>query len=131
MTSFTPLISQLPDFDMRQLSEADLDGRDPGIHAVEPDLRVFVMGHLGDGNLHYTIAKDTLVEHLYFEIATALYTGLNAIGGSFSAEHGIGTEKQASLREFVDSTKLSLMHAVKTAIDPMNIMNPGKVLPSK
>lgn len=101
------------------------------IHAVDPDLRVFVMGHLGDGNLHYTIAKDTPVEHLYFDIATALYTGLNAIGGSFSAEHGIGTEKQASLREFVDSKKLSLMHAVKTAIDPMNIMNPGKVLPSK
>jgi FAD/FMN-containing dehydrogenase len=99
------------------------------VHAIDPALKVFVMGHLGDGNLHYTIAKDAPVEHLYSEIATALYTGLSAIGGSFSAEHGIGTEKQSSLCKFADPTKLSLMRAIKATIDPMNIMNPGKVLP--
>ncbi|MDA9989749.1 hypothetical protein N9E48_02935 [Paracoccaceae bacterium] len=53
----------------------------------------------------------------------------HAKGGSFSAEHGIGTEKQASLRKFADPTKLSLIRATKAAIDPMNIMNPNKVLP--
>lgn len=101
------------------------------VHSVDPDLKVFVMGHLGDGNLHYTIAKETPVEQLYSDIAAALYTGLSAIGGSFSAEHGIGTEKQTSLGKFADPAKLSLMHAVKAAIDPMNIMNPGKVLPAQ
>ncbi len=99
------------------------------IHAIDPDLRVFVMGHIGDGNLHYTIAKeDAPIPHLYGDIATALYTGLNAIGGSFSAEHGIGTEKRASLEKFADPGKLALMRGLKAAIDPQNIMNPGKVL---
>jgi FAD/FMN-containing dehydrogenase len=101
------------------------------VRAIDPALKVFVMGHLGDGNLHYTIAKDEPVDHLYSDIATALYTGLSAIGGSFSAEHGIGTEKRSSMSKFVDPTKLSLMHAIKATIDPMNIMNPGKVLPPK
>jgi FAD/FMN-containing dehydrogenase len=99
------------------------------IHAIDPELKVFVMGHLGDGNLHYTVAKDVSVEHLYSDIAAALYTGLTEIGGSFSAEHGIGTEKQTSMGKFADPAKLSLMRAIKAAIDPMNIMNPGKVLP--
>ena len=101
------------------------------VGAIDPALKVFVMGHLGDGNLHYTIAKDEPVDHLYSDIATALYTGLSAIGGSFSAEHGIGTEKRSSMSKFVDPTKLSLMRAIKATIDPMNIMNPGKVLPPK
>ena len=98
------------------------------IHAVDPALRVFVMGHLGDGNLHYSIAADHPVDHLYPEISKALFTGLHDIGGSFSAEHGIGTEKILSLVKFGDPGKLVMMRAIKQALDPHNIMNPGKVL---
>jgi len=99
------------------------------IHAVNPSLRIFTMGHLGDGNLHYTINANDPVEHLYPQISEALYSGLNEIGGSFSAEHGIGTEKQKSLEKFGDPGKLMMMKSIKKAIDPLNIMNPGKVVP--
>tara|TARA_E500000331_G_C16597511_1_gene430125 strand:+ start:60 stop:296 length:237 start_codon:yes stop_codon:yes gene_type:complete len=76
------------------------------------------------------IARHTPVGLLYSDISVMLYNGLNAKGGSFSAEHGIGNEKQASPRKFADLAKLSLMRATKAAIYPMNIMNRGKVLPS-
>lgn len=98
------------------------------ITALNPDLRLFIMGHLGDGNLHYTVAGPEPVEHLYDDIADALYKGLSAIGGSFSAEHGIGREKHASLFKHGNATKLSLMRTIKRAVDPKNIMNPGKVI---
>lgn len=98
------------------------------LHAVDPNLRVFVMGHLGDGNLHYTIAADYPVDHLYQELSEALYSGLHDIGGSFSAEHGVGTEKASSLAKFGDPGRLAMMRAIKQSLDPQNIMNPGKVL---
>ncbi len=98
------------------------------IYAVDPGLKIFVFGHLGDGNLHYTIAADDPVDHLYAQISDALYTGLSDIGGSFSAEHGIGIEKRSSLAKFGDPGKLAMMRAIKQAIDPQNIMNPGKIL---
>lgn len=100
------------------------------IAALDPDLQLFIMGHLADGNLHYTVAKEQPVAHLYPQISEALYAGLCEIGGSFSAEHGIGTEKRASLTKFGDPGKLAIMRAIKLAIDPQNIMNPGKVLPA-
>jgi FAD/FMN-containing dehydrogenase len=53
------------------------------------------------------------------------------LGGSFSAEHGIGGLKQEDLLEYKCPTALNLMHTIKTALDPNNLMNPGKVLPSK
>ncbi|MFK8020468.1 MAG: FAD-binding oxidoreductase [Pseudomonadales bacterium] len=98
------------------------------LHALDPDLGIYVMGHLGDGNLHYTIAKDEPVDHLYKDISAALYSGLVEIGGSFSAEHGIGTEKREALATYGDTAKLTLMASVKKTIDPQNIMNPGKVI---
>ena len=98
------------------------------IHALDPALRVFVMGHLGDGNLHYTVAADRPVDRMYREISEALYTGLHDIGGSISAEHGIGTEKMESLAKFGDPGRLAMMRAIKLALDPQNIMNPGKIL---
>ncbi|MFD1159401.1 FAD-binding oxidoreductase [Roseovarius aestuarii] len=98
------------------------------LHALDPKLGIYVMGHLGDGNLHYSIAKDTPVNHRYTEISAALYQGLSEIGGSFSAEHGIGVEKREALAKFGDPAKLALMGAIKNAIDPQNIMNPGKLM---
>ena len=100
------------------------------------DFRINCFGHLGDGNLHYNIfpaqgrGKAEYVTRRD-EIKRAVHDISHDLGGSHSAEHGIGTEKRSSMSKFVDPTKLSLMHAIKATIDPMNIMNPGKVLPPK
>ena len=95
---------------------------------IDPELRVFVIGHLGDGNLHFTVSRGRPSEDLYKPVADALYEGLAECGGSFSAEHGIGIEKRSSLAERCDPGKLRMMRAVKEALDPEGLMNPGKVL---
>jgi FAD/FMN-containing dehydrogenase len=98
------------------------------VRDLDPSLKVFVIGHLGDGNLHVTVAGDAPIAHRYEEIAPLVYAGIKALGGSFSAEHGIGLEKRAALQRYGDPGKLALMRAIKLALDPLNLMNPGKVL---
>ena len=61
-------------------------------------------------------------------VSAAVFEGLVALGGSFSAEHGIGLEKRGALARHGDPTKRALMAAIKHAFDPKGIMNPGKVL---
>jgi len=95
---------------------------------IDPDLKFFAFGHLGDGNLHITISKGVVAEGLYDKLAEALFSDLAALGGSFSAEHGIGTEKKHALDVYGDPGKLAAMRAIKAVLDPGNIMNPGKVV---
>jgi FAD/FMN-containing dehydrogenase len=94
----------------------------------DADLRVFVVGHLADGNIHLTINAATPITQRYAEIAPIVYAGLRELGGSFSAEHGIGLEKRDSLEHWAGDTSLRLMRSVKAVFDPYGIMNPGKVL---
>ena len=68
------------------------------------------------------------IEELHDRIRRAVNEGLAEVGGSFSAEHGIGTEKRSSLRENVPAHQLDLMRSIKQIFDPAGIMNPGKVL---
>ena len=104
-------------------------GIESRLTALDPTLGIWVMGHLGDGNLHYTVGNgDLMTPERKTAIADAVYADLKKIGGSFSAEHGIGTDKRASLAKHGDPQKLHLMHAIKTAFDPKGIMNPGKVI---
>ena len=98
------------------------------INSINPDLKVFLFGHLGDGNLHITVSNGQLRPELEPAINNAVYEDLNQIGGSFSAEHGIGTQKMSSLELYADTQKLELMKLIKSAIDPKGIMNPGKVI---
>ena len=99
------------------------------VAALDPDLRIHVLGHLGDGNLHYTVCHpEPLTPALVQGIKPAVLDGLKEIGGSFSAEHGIGIEKRTALHRYGDQGKLAMMRAVKQALDPANICNPGKVL---
>jgi len=99
-----------------------------------PGVRLVNFGHLGDGNLHYNVqapeggdAKAFLreqedhVNHLVYE-AVAKY------GGSFSAEHGVGALKTDKLERYQSPVALSMMRAIKQALDPQNLMNPGRVL---
>jgi D-lactate dehydrogenase (cytochrome) len=98
-----------------------------------PGIRPVPFGHLGDGNLHYNVSQPADMSGADF---LALWEQLNKIvhtlavelGGSFSAEHGIGSLKVSELERLADPVKLSLMRAVKQALDPGGIMNPGKVL---
>ncbi|MCB1367895.1 MAG: FAD-binding oxidoreductase [Rhodobacteraceae bacterium] len=98
------------------------------------DLRVNCFGHVGDGNLHYNIfppkGQDRAAfGHLKDDIRAAVYGLVYELGGSMSAEHGIGRLKRDDLRRFGHPAKLAAMRAIKAALDPHGIMNPGAVVP--
>jgi len=98
------------------------------VAAIDPEMRFYAYGHLGDGNLHLTVSKGEPAEGLYEAFSEALCAGLAERGGSFSAEHGIGTEKMASLGKYGDPGKREMMKRIKRALDPDNLMNPGKLI---
>lgn len=99
------------------------------LQALDPGLRSLIVAHLGDGNLHYTLfptRDDPALEDAVRETVEDVVTEL---GGSFSAEHGIGLSKLPSMRRRKDPVALDVMRAVKAALDPAGVMNPGKVIP--
>ncbi len=103
------------------------------IHAMDPELRINCFGHLGDGNLHYNIYPPTGRKRANYEdisrsLAESIYELVDSFGGSFSAEHGIGRMKTADLLKYSDPAKLAAMRAIKHALDPNGIMNPGAVI---
>jgi FAD/FMN-containing dehydrogenase len=99
-----------------------------------PGIRVVNFGHLGDGNLHYNIqcpegadAAEFLKTHEP-AVNHMVYEAVMSFGGSVSAEHGIGRLKVDSLPQYKDPVALQLMHSIKQALDPHNLMNPGRLL---
>ncbi|WP_348643027.1 FAD-linked oxidase C-terminal domain-containing protein [Mesorhizobium sp. B2-6-5] len=124
---------QAPSFDVSvPLSEipAYLDRILPGLAAIEPDLAPYVFGHLADGNLHIILnRKGPLGLDMAEAVEGVLYQQLREIGGSFSAEHGVGSKRIHSLLTTADPTKLAVMERVKRVLDVQSIMNPDKVLP--
>lgn len=97
------------------------------------DMRINCFGHLGDGNLHYNVfpgpgRSRADYADLRFRLPEAVYQMVVERGGSFSAEHGVGRLKVADLERWGDPVKLSAMRAIKAALDPHGIMNPGAVL---
>jgi FAD/FMN-containing dehydrogenase len=104
---------------------ADLNHR---LARHDTNLGVYIVGHLADGNIHLTINAAEPITQRYAEIAPIIYEGLRELGGSFSAEHGIGLEKRASLEHWAGEASIRLMRSVKAVFDPSGIMNPGKVL---
>jgi FAD/FMN-containing dehydrogenase len=95
--------------------------------------RVNCFGHLGDGNLHFNVFAQKGVprsEHdpLRGRVKELVHDLVHARGGSVAAEHGVGRLKVADLERYGDPVKLSMMRAVKAALDPMGILNPGAVL---
>ncbi|TFL17681.1 FAD-binding oxidoreductase [Jannaschia formosa] len=97
------------------------------------DFRINCFGHVGDGNLHYNVfpmpgRSRADHEHQRNEIKRAVHDLVEAHGGSVSAEHGVGRLKVGDLERYVDPTKLAAMRAIKAALDPKGIMNPGAVL---
>lgn len=97
--------------------------------AVDPGSGSNVVSHLGDGNIHYTVQFTRDDPALYDTMMEAIEDIVMDLGGSFSAEHGIGTAKLPSMARRKNKPALAAMRAIKAALDPNGIMNPGKVLP--
>jgi FAD/FMN-containing dehydrogenase len=98
-----------------------------------PGARVVPFGHLGDGNIHYNISQPVGANTADFmnrwhEVNAVVFEIVLRMGGSISAEHGIGVLKRDELPEVKDKVAIELMRAIKSAFDPLGIMNPGKVL---
>lgn len=97
------------------------------LHAINPDFRIFIIGHLGDGNLHLSITTGSPHSgKTKSRVSDAVFKGLKDLGGAISAEHGIGMEKLEVLPNYCCPTKYSLMKLIKRTFDPNNILNPGK-----
>ncbi len=99
----------------------------------DSDLRVNCFGHMGDGNLHYNVfppARRTVSEfrHLSADVRRAIHDLVDGQGGSISAEHGIGRMKTGDLIRYGDPARVAAMRAIKAALDPNGILNPGAVL---
>jgi FAD/FMN-containing dehydrogenase len=117
-------VGRLPEF-VRQGSE--------WVREHVPDGRLVAYGHVGDGNLHFNLNQAPGADAAAFlaradTVMRAIHDLVQAFGGSFSAEHGIGRLKVAELERYGSAVELALMRAIKQAFDPNGILNPGKVL---
>jgi FAD/FMN-containing dehydrogenase len=117
-------ISRIAEF--IETTDARLQQEFPGCQPV-------CFGHLGDGNLHYNIAPPDSVAHDEFlanqaAINRIVHDNVHAFAGSISAEHGIGALKRGELSRYKSDVELNMMRAIKAALDPQGIMNPGKIL---
>jgi FAD/FMN-containing dehydrogenase len=98
-----------------------------------PGARPVPFGHFGDGNVHYNVSQPVGADKAKFlarwdEISTAVHAIVLDMGGSISAEHGIGRMKRDALASIKSETEMHVMRAIKAALDPNGILNPGKVL---
>ncbi|HKQ80885.1 MAG TPA: FAD-binding oxidoreductase [Steroidobacteraceae bacterium] len=103
------------------------------MHEIIPNVRPVTYGHLGDGNLHFNASLPEHGDAAEFarqgsELKRAIHDLVARYGGSFSAEHGIGQLKRAELERYKSPVAVDLMRAIKHALDPKGIMNPGKVV---
>ena len=103
------------------------------ISSIYPTARLVTFGHVGDGNLHYNVAQPAGEDGEEFlarsaPITEAIYDLVAEMDGSFSAEHGVGIVKKPHLNRYRSAAELDLMRAMKTALDPNSILNPGKVI---
>jgi FAD/FMN-containing dehydrogenase len=98
-----------------------------------PGARMVTFGHLGDGNLHYNVSPPVGVDHDQFlshqdAINLIVHNSVHAHDGSISAEHGLGQLKREENRRYKSEVELAMMRAIKHALDPQGLMNPGKVV---
>ena len=117
-------VSAIPDF---------LDVTDKEIHKVVSDAEIVAFGHVGDGNLHYSAcepkgAASPVLSNHAGEITRIVHQQAMAFGGSISAEHGVGRLKRDELARIRPAAATDSMRAIKTALDPLGIMNPGRVV---
>lgn len=117
-------VSKLPEF---------IETCEKRLQGTYSDIEVFAFGHLGDGNLHYAVAEkqsadNPKVRQAANEITRLVHDLVTSFGGSISAEHGIGFLNRDELQMRKSPAELDMMRAIKKALDPDNIMNPGRIL---
>jgi FAD/FMN-containing dehydrogenase len=117
-------ISRIADF---------IGATDAALIAAFPDAEIICFGHLGDGNLHYNVAPKDGTSHDAFlgkqlAINRIVNDNVARMDGSISAEHGIGALKRDDLARYKTPVELNMMRAIKAALDPLGIMNPGQIL---
>jgi FAD/FMN-containing dehydrogenase len=99
------------------------------LETLDPGARTITVAHLGDGNLHFTAYPTRDDAALKDQVLEAIEDIVADLGGSFSAEHGVGLSKLRSMQRRKDPVALDVMRTLKRALDPQNLMNPGKVIP--
>ena len=119
-------LSNIAEFIDRTISSAE---------SMIPGVRSFAYGHIGDGNIHFNLSQpenmggDAFFDQWY-AVTDVVHEIADSLGGSFSAEHGIGLLKTRDMTRYKSTVELDIMKSIKSALDPDNIMNPGKVIPS-
>jgi FAD/FMN-containing dehydrogenase len=101
--------------------------------AAMPDIRVCAFGHVGDGNIHFNLSQPIRMDKAAFlaeweRFNRIVHDIVAEMGGSIAAEHGIGLIKRDELLLYKDPVAVDLMRTIKHALDPRNILNPGKVV---
>ena len=117
-------VAAVPDF----IAEANA-----AVVKLIPGSRPVPFGHLGDGNIHYNVSQPIGADAADFlarwhDVNAVVFAIVLRMGGSISAEHGIGVLKRDELPEVKDKVAIELMRSIKAMLDPLGIMNPGKVL---
>jgi FAD/FMN-containing dehydrogenase len=118
-------VSAMPDF---------VESTDALLQRHFPGVRNFTFGHLGDGNLHYNVARtagghDADLHACQPALSRLVHDAVHALGGSISAEQGIGRLRTQDLRDYKRPVELRMMRAIKRALDPQGLLNPGVLLP--
>ncbi len=111
-----------------------IERADSALVKAFPGIRIVAFGHMGDGNIHYNVSMPDAAQNKAFlgqqegAVNKLVYEVVRELGGSISAEHGLGQLKRDTIRDYKDPLELELMRTIKQAIDPRGLMNPGKVL---
>ena len=118
-------VSKVPEFIRRATAACE---------TLIPGIRVVPFGHMGDGNIHFNMVQPVGADPAWFlaqdhAIMDAVNEVVRTLDGSFSAEHGIGRLKPYMMPDWRGGAELEVMRRIKAALDPLGIMNPGKVLP--
>jgi FAD/FMN-containing dehydrogenase len=110
-----------------------IDIAEAEVRKLLPQALCITFGHAGDGNLHFAVVSpghEQMLTSLRSQIEAAVQECVWRLDGSVSAEHGIGIAKRESLRRQKSDQEIETMAALKRALDPNNILNPGKLLPA-
>ena len=106
---------------------------DDALHGAFPGVRIVTFGHIGDGNVHYNASMQDPVQNPAFiaqseRVNRIVYDIVHELGGSISAEHGLGQLKRDEIRNYKSALEMELMRSIKHTFDPLGLMNPGKVV---
>jgi len=107
---------------------------DTALRNAFPGMRIVAFGHMGDGNIHYNVSMPEAEQNKNFialheaAVNMLVYQVVRELDGSISAEHGLGQLKRDTIRDYKDPLELELMLNIKQTLDPLGLMNPGKVI---